>query len=346
MNDLITAARGGEELEKAQVQRAADFLLDEQVEADLKANFLEAMAQKGETAGEIAGFVEAFLERAVRPAFANDHFAGPTIDVCGTGGDKLDLFNVSTTSMFVTAAAGATVIKHGNRGITSKSGGADVLEVLGVPIDQTPEETGESLHRAGVGFLFAPRYHPAFKAVGPVRAKLAEKKQRTLFNLIGPLLNPARPQNQLVGVFDKAWCPVFADILKRLGRKSAWAVNGQTADGRPVDEMSLMGPTLICRSGVGGKSADEVLRPEDVGLNVAAEEDLRGGSPQENAEILEGVLRGKITGPKAEMVALNAGAAIACAGLADDLADGIDQARQILKAGAGFERLKALREST
>ena len=223
MDALIHHLENREDLEPREITVAAEFLLDEGVGLPKKKRLLKALATKGETAAEIAEFVAVFLEKAVKPDFLGQTFEGPTIDVCGTGGDKLDLFNISTTSMFIVAAAGATVIKHGNRGVTSKSGSSDVLSELGIPLDLSSEKVGECLGKAGVGFLFAPLYHPAFKAVAPVRAELAKEGVRTIFNLIGPLLNPAQPECQLVGVMDEALCPVFADILQRMGRDSAWS---------------------------------------------------------------------------------------------------------------------------
>ena len=221
MDALIHHLEEGLELSLREVEVAAELLLDSHVADEKKARLLEALSRKGETAAEITGFVEAFLQHAVDPHVGLLDLEGPTIDVCGTGGDKLDLFNVSTTAMFVVAAAGGIVVKHGNRGITSKSGGADVLEALGIRIDLSAEGFRDCLEKAGVGFLFAPMYHPAFKAVIGVRKLLAEKGVRTIFNLIGPLMNPARPQCQLTGVFVREMCPVFAEILQRLGRDAA-----------------------------------------------------------------------------------------------------------------------------
>lgn len=344
MDTLIQHLEDGEELGPREVAAAGDYLLDELGDVEKKARLLKALALKGETAAEIAGFVSIFLEKAEKPAFLGHSFQGPTIDVCGTGGDKLDLFNVSTTSMFVVAAAGAVVIKHGNRGITSKSGGADVLEALGIAIDLPSEQVGVCLEKAGVGFLFAPKYHPAFKAVVPVRKKLAEEGQRTIFNLIGPLLNPASPECQLIGVFESRLCPVFAEILQRLERDSAWVVNGTTADGSVVDEMSLMGSTRICKAGRYQSLVDEEIHPADLGMEIATVESLQGGDARCNAEILFGILSGDVAGPKRDMVALNAGAAIACAGLADDLGQGIDLARRLIADGSALQRLKLLQK--
>ena len=186
MDALINEVQAKHDLNDRQVTAAVEFLLDESVDPAKKALFLEALAVKGEKADEIAAFVESLLDRAVDPEIGNLDLEGPTIDVCGTGGDRLHLFNVSTTSMFVIAAGGGIVVKHGNRGITSKSGGADVLEALGIRIDLPPERFRDCLGKAGIGFLFAPQYHPAFKAVVPVRKLLAERGIRTIFNLIGP----------------------------------------------------------------------------------------------------------------------------------------------------------------
>jgi anthranilate phosphoribosyltransferase len=344
MDALIHHLEGKQELTPAEIRVAAELLLDPAVADDKKARLLEALSAKGETPAEIAGFVEVFLERAVDPHVGLLDLEGPTIDVCGTGGDKLNLFNVSTTSMFVVAATGAVVMKHGNRGITSKSGGADVLEALGIRIDLPPEGFRDCLERTGVGFLFAPAYHPAFKAVVGVRKQLAEKGVRTIFNLIGPLLNPAKPQCQLVGVFDRGMCPAFAEILQRLGRESAWAVHGTTGDGRCVDEVSLLGSTRICKAGIYQDLVDEEVRPRDFGLKHAEVADLQGGDATVNAAILEAILAGKDRGPKLDMVLLNAGAAIACCGLSDDIGDGIEIARGLIDDGSALERLRLLQE--
>ena len=344
MDAIIHHLENREELPPREVAVAADYLLDESGEVEKKARLLKALADKGETAAEIAEFVTVFLEKAQTPDFIDQSFNGPTIDVCGTGGDKLNLFNVSTTSMFVVAAAGGVVIKHGNRGITSKSGGADVLEALGVGIDLPSAQVNACLEMAGVGFLFAPQYHPAFKAVVPVRKLLAEQGQRTIFNLIGPLLNPARPECQLVGVFDRTLCPIFAEILRRLGRNSAWVVSGATADGRVVDEVSLMGPTLVYKSGDLQRQVDEELQPSDFGLEVVPATELQGGDAAENAVILEKILSGQERGPKRDIVRLNAAAAIACAGLADNIDDAFRKTGEILDNGAALERLRILQE--
>ena len=345
MDALIHHLEAKRELTPREVEVAAALLLDPAMADGKKAQLLDALSRKGETPGEIAGFVEAFLEHAVDPHLGLLELDGPTLDVCGTGGDQLEMFNVSTTAMFVAAAAGAVIVKHGNRGITSKSGGADVLEALGIRIDLPPDGFRRCLEQAGVGFMFAPHYHPSFQAVAGVRKTLAARGVKTIFNLIGPLLNPAKPQCQLVGVFARDLCPVFAEILQRLGRDSAWVVYGTTGDGRSVDEVSLMGSTRICKSALYQDIADEEVRPRDFGLQHAAVEDLRGGDAKTNAAILEAILGGSDCGPKRDMVLLNAGAALACAGLADDMGQGIEIAREMIHSGAALERLRLLRKA-
>jgi anthranilate phosphoribosyltransferase len=345
MDALIHHMEQGLELSAREVEVAADLLLDPAVADAKKAYLLETLANKGETISEIAGFVEAFLAHAVNPHVGLLDLEGPTLDVCGTGGDQLGLFNVSTTAMFIAAAAGAVVVKHGNRGITSPSGGADVLEALGIRIDLPADGFRRCLEKAGVGFMFAPQYHPAFKAVVAARKLLAARGVRTIFNIIGPLLNPASPQCQIVGVFSRELCPAFAEILDGLGRDSAWVVHGTTGDGRSVDEVSLMGSTRICKSGAYQDMEDEEIRPRDLGLQHADVKDLQGGDAKVNAAILEAILAGHETGPKRDMVLLNSGAAIACAGLADNIGDGIDVSREMITSGAALERLRLLKKA-
>jgi len=346
MDALIHHLQAGQELSPQEVEAAAALLLDAAAPDSDKELLLEALSKKGETPAEIAGFVQAFLGHAVDPRLDLLDLEGPTLDVCGTGGDQLDLFNVSTTAMFVAAAAGAVVVKHGNRGITSKSGGADVLEALGIRVDLPPDGFRRCIEEAGVGFMFAPIYHPAFKAVVAVRKSLATRGVRTIFNLIGPLLNPAKPRCQLVGVFSPDLCPAFAEILRRLGRERAWVVHGTTSDGRAVDEASLMGPTRIYRAGIDQNVTNDEVQPSDFGMKQAEVAELRGGDAKTNAAILEAILSGRETGPKRDMVLMNAGAALACAGVADDMASGIELAREAIQSGEAIRRLELLRHAS
>jgi anthranilate phosphoribosyltransferase len=344
MQNLTEHLATGADLSPSDASEAALGLLDESVADSAKADFLRALAAKGETPAEIAAFVETFLEHAVDPGFGPDDCSGPTIDVCGTGGDKLDLFNISTASVFVLAGGGACVVKHGNRGITSKSGGADVLESLGVPIGLPVERLRDCVLQHGVGFLFAPLYHPAFKAVVAVRKQLAAEGTRTIFNLIGPLLNPVRPDYQLVGVFDASFTHPFAEILGRLGRKRAWAVHGTAPGGAGLDEISLSGESAIS-DWDGSTVSDSTISPIALGLEEAPLESLRGGDPNQNAAILLAVLDGSERGPKRDIVALNAAAGFAICGLAKDLAGGLVLAREVIDDGRAMAKLDALRSA-
>jgi anthranilate phosphoribosyltransferase len=242
--------------------------------------------------------------------------------------------------MFVSAASGARVVKHGNRGVTSKSGGADVLEALGVKIDHEPEQAAEILDTAGCLFLFAPRYHPAFKAIAPVRSLLAQAGTTTIFNMIGPLLNPARPEFQLAGVFDEKLLPVYAETFRLLGRKRAWAVHGK-AEGRGLDEISTMAPTRVLISTEEGIAETEI-RPEDFSLVPADLETLRGGDATESARLITALLDGSGPAPHREIVQLNAAAALVVSGLSDGLPSAYKRAGEALSSGAAAEVLKRL----
>ena len=342
--DLTATVQARNDLSAQEITFAADYLLAEEGDPVLKADFLRALGQKGETAAEIAAFVEAFLNRAVDPGLDPQSLSGPMIDVCGTGGDRLDLFNVSTTSMFVLAAGGAVVVKHGNRSITSQCGGADVLEALGVRIDLSPGEFRRCVETSGCGFLFAPHYHPAFKVIAPVRKALASEGTATVFNLLGPLLNPARPAHQLVGIFSEAALPKYASALQKLGRRHAWAVHGRSDTDAGMDEVSTMGLTHVHTVHSTGSQV-RAITPEmlqTLGVAGASLGDLRGGNREENARILMGILDGTLRGPKREMVALNAAAGFVVADLAPDLEAGLELANEQLDSLRALAKLRAL----
>jgi anthranilate phosphoribosyltransferase len=343
MKSLTSHVKKDLALEKDQVEEAAADLLSESIEVEEKAAFLRSLADKGETPREVAMFVECFLERALDPGISRKSVARPMIDVCGTGGDQLNLFNVSTTTVFVLAAGGLAVVKHGNRGITSKSGGADVLEALGISIDLDPDDTARSVEETGAGFLFAPLYHPAFKAVAPVRQILAKEGCRTIFNLIGPLLNPVRPEYQLIGVYKQELTRPFAEILSRLGRRRAWAVYGTAPGGKSVDEFSTVGKSYVSET-EDGSIEHGVLDPAGFDFSAATLDDLKGGDAVENARILEGILSGKIEGAMSDMVALNAGAGFVVGGVAKNVREGIALSRKLIAKGAPLECLRQMQE--
>ena len=341
MHDLIEILNAGGDLSAEQAAAAASALLaPERTDAE-RADFLCALSRKGETPVEIEAFARVFLDHAVDPGLRQADLPGPMLDIVGTGGDRLDLFNVSTTSMFVLAGGGVCVVKHGNRAITSKSGGADVLEALGVKIDLPPERLAEGVKSAGLGFLFAPHYHPAFKMVGPARKMLAGEGVRTIFNLLGPLLNPARPPRQLIGVAEEWLGPIFANQMERLGRESAWIVHGRTNDDRGMDEVSLLGPTRTWQWD-GRAHSEATLYPWQFELDGCALEELRGADASANAAIVRGILDGTIRDGRRRMVAYNAAAGFVAAGLAADIPAGLALARRSIDSGAAEKKLAAL----
>jgi anthranilate phosphoribosyltransferase len=341
MKALIEKLRGDNNLNSGDIDFAVTLLLSDQVDDELKAEFLTVLHDKGESAEEIVGFVQRLMERAVDPMIDPADLPGPMIDVCGTGGDGLDFFNVSTTISFVLAAGGAVVAKHGNRSVTSTCGSADVLEELGVAIDLSPIELKESLQRFGFGFIFARKYHPAFRALADMRKRLARQNRRTVFNLLGPLLNPVRPRRQLVGVFAPYLTTIFAEVLQQLGGESAWVVHGLAEEGQGMDDISISGATTVAEL-VDKRVNPAVMDVSWLGIARASVNELRGGNAPENAATLEGILAGKVTGPKRDMTIVNAAAGFVVAGLARDLKGGIDLAREEIDSGRALEKLRGL----
>ena len=341
MKALVEKLRGGVDLNSGDIDFAVTLLLSDQVDDELKAEFLTVLHDKGESAEEIVGFVQRLMERAVDPMIDPADLSGPMIDVCGTGGDGLDFFNVSTTIMFVLAAGGAVVVKHGNRSVTSTCGSADVLEELGVPIDLASEDLRECVKRHGLGFIFARKYHPAFRALAEMRKRLAQQNRRTVFNLLGPLLNPARPSRQLIGVFAPRLTTIFAEVLRQLERERAWVVHGLAEDGHGMDDISISGATTVAEL-IDKKVNSAVLDVSWLGIARSSTAELRGGDAKENAVTLEGILARKITGPKRDMTIVNAGGGFVVAGLARDLKDGIELAQEEIDSNRALEKLRAL----
>jgi anthranilate phosphoribosyltransferase len=329
------------DLTSADVDLAVAQLLSDKVDDELKGEFLASLHRKGETAEEIVAFVNALMKRAINPMIDPAELPGPMIDICGTGGDGLSLFNVSTAAMFVVAAGGAVVAKHGNRRVTSSCGSADVLEELGVAIDLTPEQLNESLKRHGLGFVFARIYHPAFRALAAMRERLARQNMRTVFNLLGPLLNPARPSRQLIGVFDPRLTGVFAEVLQQLGHERAWIVHGLGDDGAGMDDISISGATTIAEL-ENGKINSAVLDVSWLGVPRAPVSALEGGNARDNAQTIEAILSGKIRDAKRDMTVVNAAGGFVVAGRAKDLNGGIELAREEIDSGRALEKLRAL----
>ncbi len=340
---LTEKLQGGTDLDAGEIALAVARLLSETTPAEQKAAFLTALHAKGESAEEIAGFVEQLIDRAIDPGIRQQDLPGPMLDVCGTGGSGLDFFNVSTTITFILAAGGACVVKHGNRSVTSACGSADVLEALGIRLQWEPEELRRSLREIGVGFLFARHYHPAFRALAEMRAQLARAGTRTIFNLLGPLLNPARPARQLIGVYAPRLTSVFAEVLRQLQREKAWIVHGAVAGGGGVDDISTSGPTTLAELRDGKVSA-AVIDPRWLGIAEGAREELRGGQAPENAATLTALLAGEMRGAKRDLALVNAGAGFVVAGLAFDLKDGIALAAEQIDSGRALEKLRALQK--
>jgi anthranilate phosphoribosyltransferase len=288
--------------------------------------FLVALRMKGETVEEIVAAAQVMRELAT-PVRVN---APHLVDIVGTGGDSMNTFNISTTSAIVVAAAGGQVAKHGNRSVSSQSGSADVLEALGVKIDLTPEQVAQCVHAIGIGFMFAPQHHDAMKyAIGPRR----EMGVRTLFNLLGPLTNPANVPNQLMGVFDSQWVRPLAQVLKQLGNQHVLVVHSE--DG--LDEISIAAPTLVAELS-NGVIITYTITPEKFGFQRAQLSQIQVNSVKESVSIIHQVLDNH-PGPARDIVSLNAGAAIYAAGLTETLASGITQAQAVLSQGAARNKL-------
>lgn len=342
LENYIEQLKSGRSLDAAQVRATVDLLTDESVSSQLKAEFLTALARKNETVEEITAFARALGEKAIRPPIDAQLRSRELLDVVGTGGDRLGTFNISTSSAIICAAAGITVVKHGNRAITSQTGSADVLQALGVKIDLSPAEAVESLHRHNFAFLFAPNYYPAFRNIGAARKLCAEKGQRTIFNLLGPLLNPARPSAMLVGVPRPEFCEPLAKVLQSLGVRRAMVICGKVASSGFLDELSTLGENMVAEFYQERGFAVSTLLPEQFPLQKATLTDLQGGDKAENARIVRDVLSGKERGAKRDAVLLNTSAALFVAGKAKSLADGWDLASEVIDQGKAGAKLTEL----
>src|SRR2546430_7876194 len=329
LRDQLRVAVDGVHHSRVQAAAALDAMLDGSAPPAQMAALLVALRMKGETPDEIAGAAQALRDGAARVEVSQDRL----IDPCGTGGDSSHTFNISTTAAFVAAAGGARVAKHGNRAVSSRCGSADVLAALGVEVELPPAAVAACIDECGIGFLFAPRHHAAMRHVAPVRKDLG---LRTLFNLLGPLANPAGARRQLLGVYSPLLVPVLAKTLAELGCDRAFVVHG--AGG--LDEISTSGPTIVAEVRDGTVREFE-LSPEDVGLKRAPLEGLRGGEPQQNAETLRGVLRGE-NGARRTAILLNAGAALAAAEVCESIREGVRLAERAIDSGAPLERLGKL----
>lgn len=329
-----------------EITRSVRLLLCADAPDGEKGDFLSLLHRRGETAGELSGFAREILEGAVPVEIEKDP-SRPLLELCGTGGDRAGFLNISTAAMFVAAGAGARVVKHGNRAFTSRSGSADVLGELGVSLHLDPARVAEVLERAGSVFLLASDFHPAFAAVAGLRRELADRGQLTVFNLLGPLLNPARPEVQLTGIYRPEMLDFYASALQLLGRRVAWAVHGEgLRAGEGVDELSVTGPSraVAIRDGIREML---VIDPSGLGFPPVSEpESLLGGDASANARRITAILSGSERGPARDMIVLNAAAAIHVAGLAQDLPGAILLARESIDSGKAARALDLLREAS
>lgn len=329
-HDALRRILAREDLTRDETESLFGQLMDGELSEPMKAALLVGLAMKGEAVSEIAGAASAMRGRVVRIP----HDLDDLVDTCGTGGDGKGTFNISTAAALVAAAAGARVAKHGNRSVSSKSGSADVLAELGVSIETVPEDAAKALGEVGIAFLFAPRLHPAMKEVMPVRRELGV---RTLFNVLGPLTNPAGARRQVMGVYSAHLVEPIAHVQNELGAVHALVVHG--SDG--LDELTTTGPSHVAEVKDGQVTTYD-FDPESVGIARATAADLAGGTPSENAAMLERLFDGA-EGPIFDITALNAGAGIYVAGLVESLGEGVEKAREVIQNGDAKRKLEGLR---
>lgn len=332
MREIFERLARGEPLTQAEARQVMGLMMDGAMTPSQMGALLMALRVRGETVAELTGFAEAMRERVTRVPVAKR----PLLDTCGTGGDGSHSINVSTLAGLVAAGAGARVAKHGNRSVSSHSGSADLLEALGIGLPKSPEEAGQLIDEVGFGFLFAPALHASMRHAMPTRRELGV---RTVFNLLGPLTNPAGAEYQLLGVFAASFVEPVASVLAALGTTHAMVVHGAG-----MDEVSLAGPTLVAEVREGRIDVYET-QPEQYGLSRVPLEAIRGESPQKNAAIAEQILAGG-SGPAADTVALNAAFALYVADIAESVAAGLVLARQVLRSGQALAVVEALRAKT
>jgi anthranilate phosphoribosyltransferase len=341
LTELAARAAQGHDLSSDEINAAAAALAD-QTEADAtKGEFLLALAKKGETAGEIAAFANAFRARAIDPGV--EAWAPRAIDIVGTGGDHAGGFNISSLVVLTLASAGVVAMKHGNRGITSKCGSADLLSALGVKLDAPPEQLRRALDQLGYVFFFAPAYHPTFKHIAPVRKALAAQGQRTVFNILGPLINPGRPAHVLLGTFSAASVPKLASALETLGAKSGLAAHGVIGVDRGIDELTTATVNRVRGFGT-RRDIEGEWHAADFGLERSPFEHLMGGDLAANLAIVDAVLAGRAPTGLVDTIVLNAAVAMWIVGKVPTVRDGLAPARELLLGGAVKNKIAATKE--
>ncbi|MEM8878901.1 MAG: anthranilate phosphoribosyltransferase [Pseudomonadota bacterium] len=328
MKDMIGRIAGGETLSQDDAESAFDIMMSGEATPSQIGGFLMALRVRGETVDEITGAARTMRAKMTRVTAPDD-----AIDIVGTGGDGAGTYNISTAAAFVVAACGVPVAKHGNRALSSKSGAADVLMALGVNIDIGPEAIGQCITDVGLGFMFAPNHHAAMKHVGPSRVELGT---RTIFNLLGPLSNPAGAKRQLIGVFSPDWVEPVARVLGQLGSQRVWVVHGASG----LDEISTTGATSVS-SFMNGEVSSFEITPAEAGLALSSLDDLRGGDAEANAAAMRAVFEGKPSAYR-DIVLLNAGASLLVADVAKSIADGVTMAQAAIDNGAAGAKVEAL----
>lgn len=340
LSALLALVSAGRHLSRAEASAAALAMTDGAVSEVLKEEFLLALARKGEVADEVAGFAATYRDLARRVDFGDWPARG--IDIVGTGGDRSGSFNISSASALIVAAAGVPVLKHGNRSVTSKSGSADFLAGLGVRLEADDAQLLRALREANFCYLYAPAFHPAFRAVLGLRKKIAEQGAKTIFNVLGPMVNPARPAHMVVGVYDERWVAPLAAALGELGVRRGLVTHSRAGTG--MDEITTAGEVRV--RGCGELAAvDAVWLPGDFGFRQCDLADLRGGSPEENLAMFSDLLVGAVPEGLLDTLCLSAGTSLWVAGQAKDPAAGAARAREIVLGGALREEARRLREA-
>ena len=353
LGTLTEQLRKPNSLNAEQIYDAVAGLIDETVAVETKADFLTALSQKGETVEEIASFARELREKSILPILDAETRAGEILDVCGTGGDHLNTFNISTTVALLVAASGVKVAKHGNRAVTSQSGSADVLEALGIKIDLSADQAAKNLQQTGFAFFFAPRFHPAFKHLALARKLCAQRGQRTIFNLLGPLLNPARPTAQLVGVPRPELCEPMARVLQALGVRRGMVVSGKVPNAERgtqnaenseffLDELSTLGETFLAEFYQERGLSCSSLALDNFPLQQTSLQHLAGADSKTNATIVRSILSGEERGPKRDAVLLNDSAALLVASKVKNFVEGWELALRLIQTGAAEKKLQEL----
>ena len=342
LNNFSEKAESGNDLNATEVEAASDLLASPDPNVEEKERFLLALADKGESPEEVAAFASRFRNLARNPGL--DAIAEAAIDVCGTGGDKSGSFNISTFVAFVLSAGGVPVFKHGNRSITSKCGSADLLEGIGIDLKAPPATLIAAVEELNFTFFFAPSFHPAFKEIMPVRQNLARKGRRTVFNILGPLINPAKPAFQLLGVFSPNLVQSMASTLDSLGLRRGLVVHGKLNDGRGMDELSCAGNNIAAGFGELSDFREETWRPESFGLDPCDESELKGGDLSENLRILDNLLGGRAPKGLLSTITANAGAAFYISRKATDVREGARMAKDLILGGQVRSWLKKAKE--